>query len=332
MKPIPAGNALVVKQHNSRLVLGALKGSRSATIRDLAAATGLSVPTVGSLIQDLVGIGAAAEGDLVPSQGGRPSRLYRFNAEHQLALAVFTREVEGRDTVCLRVADLYGTVLAAEDHPFQPTGLAAFEPFLDGLTARFPAIGAIGFGLPGIEYGGTITALDYRALVGAPILDHFARRYGVPVLFENDVNAAVLGRGRRPGAAASEAYLYFPQKYIPGCGLRVDGRLLKGYRHFAGEIGWLPLGVRWGDPALVDDADRFADAAARVVISLTAVVAPESVVLFGEFLTPGHLEGIADRCRRHLPAEVVPALSLITDFTTDFQEGLLGLTLDRIEP
>lgn len=332
MKLSPTGNALAVKQHNSRLVLSALKASGSATVRDLAASTGLSAPTVGTLVQELVGTGAAAEGNLVPSQGGRPSRLYRFNPVHRLALAVFTREVDGQDTVCLRVADLDGEVVAAEDHPFQPSSLADFEPLLDGLLSRFPAVAALGFGLPGIEYGGTITALDYRALVGTPILTHFEQRYRIPVLFENDVNAAVLGRGRRPGAPASEAYLYFPQKYTPGCGLRIDGRLLKGHRHFAGEVGWLPFDIRWGDATLTADPALFGEAAARVVTSLTAVVAPESVVLFGEFLTPSHLDLIAARCRTQLPRDVVPALSLATDFTADFQEGLVGLTLDRIEP
>jgi len=321
-----------MRNWNTRLVRQALKAVQTATVRDLAVATGLSTVTVGSVLQDLVASAAVQEAELVPSNGGRPSRLYRFNANQSLVLAVFTREVDGQDTLCLRVADLYGQILDEEDLRFHPGSLEAFEPALEGVLARHPQIRALGFGLPGIELEGTIVALDYPGLVGAPILDHFRTRYGLPVVFENDVNAAVVGRGRREGAAESEVYLYFPQKYAPGAGIRVGGRLIKGRHHFAGEVGHLPLGIPWGDPCLPGSLETATEAIARVILSLTAVLDPESVVLFGEFLTPAHLEGIRTHCRNRLPEGMVPALSLTENFARDFQEGLVGLTLDLLEP
>lgn len=328
---LSAANALVMKDLNTRLVRRALKLSRTATVRDLATATGLSTVTVGTILQALVAAGTAREDELVPSNGGRPSRLYRFDAQRSLVLVVLTREVAGHDTVCLRVADLYGQILEAQEVAMTPGSLAAFEPAIDALLVRYPSIRALGFGLPGIEFEGTIVALDYPGLVGAPILTHFETRYGLPVVFENDVNAAVLGRGAREGAAASEVYLYFPRKYIPGSGIRIDGRLLKGHRHFAGEVGHLPLGIGWGDPALTGSFEASCNAVALVVVSLAAVLDPESVVLFGEFLTPAHLEAVARRCRHQLPSGMVPLLSLAEDFTRDFEEGLVGLTLDVLD-
>lgn len=328
--PVRSG-ALLVKDLNTQLVRRALHSQRSATVRDLAVATGLSSVTVGSLVQALVGANLAQEGELVPSNGGRPSRLYHFNPKHSLVLVAFTREVAGRDTLCLRVADLYGQVIDHADEPLDASSLQAFEPAIDRLVERHPTIAALGFGLPGIEFGGTIVALDYRSLVGAPVVEHFRTRYGRPIVVENDVNAAVLGRGKREGASASEVYLYFPRKYTPGSGIRIDGQLLKGSRHYAGEIGFLPLDIPWGDPTLTDSLEASSDAIARVVVSLAAVLDPDSVVLFGEFLTPEHRDAVANRCRELLPPGLVPSLSLAEDFSQDFQEGLIGLTLDLLE-
>jgi len=322
-----AWTSATVKDVNTRLVRSALRDARSATVKDLALTTGLSAVTVGTLVQALVDQGVAREGVLRPSQGGRPSREYHFEAQHALVLVAFTREVEGRDTLCLRVADLYGEVLASEDQPLDATSLAALEPGLDRLVERYPRVRVIGLGLPGIEHNGTIVALDYPGLVGTPIVDHFQRRYDRPVLFENDVNAAVMGR--RPGAA-SEVYLYFPRKYGPGAGIRLDGRLWKGSRHYAGEVSFLPLGVAWGGP-WTDDFASCVDTVARVVLSLAAVLDPDSVVLFGEFLTEAHREAVAARCQTALPG-LVPSLSLADDFTRDVQQGLIQLTLGRLEP
>jgi hypothetical protein len=100
--------------------------------------------------------------------------------------------VKGQDTLCLRVCNLYGTVIASREGPFAAMSLSDFEPYIDEMFEEYPGIKAIGFGLPGIELGGKIVALDYQRLIGSPIIKHFESRYLVPVLFENDVNAAVL--------------------------------------------------------------------------------------------------------------------------------------------
>lgn len=331
LMPTEGATALVLKDYNTCLVRLALKNARTATIRELAGATGLSMMTVGTIMQGLVASGAAVEAELCPSKGGRPSRLYRFNGMQALNLVAFGREIEGQDTLCLRVADLYGQVLEAEDCPFAPKSLEDFEPPIGRLLARYPAIRALGFGLPGVERGGRIVALDYWRLEGAPILEHFRERYGLPVLFENDVNAAALGRGVREGAAETEVYLYFPRKYAPGAGIRIGSRIIKGCHHFAGEVDWLPLGILWGDLSLSGSLEASSEAIAQVVVSLAAVLDPDSIVLYGEFLTEAHLRAIRSLCARRLPIGMVPELSLTRDFAADFERGLIGLTLELIE-
>lgn len=330
-EPDQGGNPLDLKAHNRAVVLRALRQSRGATRQELSRKTGLSQVTIGHILDALVEEGSARPGARTPSAGGRPSQLFEFVADHALVLTLFAREVAGQDTLCVRVANLYGTVVEAWDTPLLASGLGAFEPAIDRMLARYPAIRALGFALPGVEFEGRIEVLDYPALVGTPFVGHFSQRYRLPVLFENDVNVAVLGRGVETGAADVEVYLYFPRRYAPGAGIRMGERLLKGHRHFAGEVGFLPLGLPWGSPELTATPEAACEAVAKVVVSLASVVAPDSVVLFGEFLTPSHLEAIVGRVAGLLPSAMVPTLTLATDFDADVQAGLIGLTLNLVE-
>lgn len=329
VSPVPV-STVNVKEANTRLVYRTLRSTGTATGQEISRETGLSIVTVNAILQDFVTTGIAIDAGQIPSNGGRPAREYRFNERQSLVLAVFTREIGGINSICVRLADLHGAVIESFDEPLRGETLAAIEAVVDPVMERNPAVRAISFGLPGIELDGSIVALDYPDLVGVSFVSHFERRYDCVVLFENDVNAAVYGRSLESGAAASEAYLYFPAKYPPGAGIRIDGRIIKGRRNFAGEVGRLPLDIPWGDAVLIESFDRCVAAVARVIASITAVIAPESVVLFGEFLTGRHLAAVIATCTELLPEGMVPALSLADDFSHDFERGLVGLALATI--
>ncbi|MFG1495169.1 ROK family protein [Saccharospirillum sp. HFRX-1] len=318
-----------VKQLNARLVRNALRQQRCATVRELAGQTGLSTVTVGSVLKAQLEQGQVFEDEPLASSGGRPSRRYCFNERHQLVLIAFSREVEGEDALCVRILDLYGQSVAAFDHPLLSPTPEALEQIIAEHLADYPAVAAIGFGLPGVEYEGAIVTLDYAAFIGVPLVARFEQRFGLPVLFENDVNAAVLGRGQLADAPPSEVYLYFPRKYGPGAGIRIDGELVKGRNHFAGELNLLPLDISW--EALADAADdAFVEATAKVVLCLTAILNPDSMVLYREDFSAAGLAQIEQKCRARLPQNITPQLSLSKDFSADYQTGLATLTLNLV--
>jgi len=332
MTPI-SGNALTMKEINVNLVRRALKAQGQATKHQIAAATGISTVTVGSILQDLMAANEVFPAGFAASSGGRPAQIFRFNENHAHALVLFTHEQSGLDMLYLRVVNLCGACLHQEDTPLDAIDLHTFEPHIDAALEAYPSIQAIGFGLPGVVLDGSFQSGDYPGLVGADLLPHYAARYGLPVIFENDVNAASVGYGKHAqiDSPAALVYFYFPQKYRPGAGITIDGALYRGLNTYAGEIGGLPSGVDWLDPALYADAVQVSDAIARLVTMTSSLLNPHSVVLAGAFLTEAHLATIQRHCAAQLSPNAVPPIHLARDFTLDYQRGMIAETLALLE-
>jgi hypothetical protein len=316
---------------NSRALAKALRQLRSATIRELSAHTSLSMVTVSSLLQGLIASGVAVEDELLPSSGGRPSRLYRFNETKRKVLALYARESTEGNRYYARVANLYGEVLDSEEGELDESSPESLYPVIERLLARHGEAGAISLGLPGVAYSVSILSMDYPLFAGARVIEGFESRFRLPVVAENDVNAAAFGRGLLPDAPASEVCLYFPRSYPPGAGIRIDGRLIRGRRNFAGEVAHIPLGVPWGEAWLLESDEALTLAVASLVSSVSAVLAPDAVTLYGDFLTDSQADSVRSLVAELLPKGMAPDISLSRDFSADFERGLVALALERAE-
>ena len=327
-------NALVMKEINTNLVRKTLQTKREATKHQIAEATGLSTVTVGTILQTLIDKNMVFDAGLADSRGGRPAQLFRFNENYAHALILFTHEENGLDMLYVRVADLNGDCVYEYNTPLTDITLHTFEPYIDAALEKYSSIRVIGFGLPGIEIDGEIVLLDYPALVGTPFIKHYQDRYQLPVIVENDVNAAGLGYCRRHQMESKGAivYLYFPQKYQPGGGICIDGQLYKGTSNYAGEVAGMPLGIDWGDPALYTSRERICEAIATLIRGISYLLNPHRVILYGKFLTDLHLADIQQRCDALLPAPSIPQLHLAADFTLDYQTGIIAETLELLAP
>lgn len=326
-------NALVMKEININLVRRALKARQEATKQQIAEATGLSVVTVGTILQKLIDAHIAFDVGVVASMGGRPAQLFRFNADYSHVLVLFTREQNGMDMLYVRVANLNGVCVYAVESPLGEINLRAFEPFIDAALQEYASIRAIGFGLPGIEVDGQIVGGDYPTLTGTAFLTHYRERYQLPVVIENDVNAACVGYVRRHQLESGAAlYLYFPQKYPPGGGIYINDQLYKGYSNYAGEVSGMPLGIDWHDPTLYQSLARACEAIATLIHAVSLLLNPQHVILYGAFLTDAHLQTIQRRCAERQPVKTVPQLNLADDFTQDYQQGIIEQALALLEP
>jgi hypothetical protein len=188
----------------------AMDRATAFTRAELIQATGLSAPTVGSLVSHLIHRGLVTDLGPGPSRGGRRPFFMEFNARYGFVAGIALSPIRTQ----LALADLRGERLAHLVMPTPPKlGPAALLfPRGDRDAARSSReaglrpdrLLAIGAGAPGSvdPERGMVVALapNLKGWSNVPMAATLRTSLGAPVIVENDVNLAVLGERWR-GAA-----------------------------------------------------------------------------------------------------------------------------------
>ncbi len=236
-------DAATMRAQHRRLLLNLLWNEREASRADLARRSGLSRSTVSAIVGDLLETGVVREARTGTSTGGRRPIVLELVADAALLVGVEL----GASHVTVVLTDLYGTVLghrevpcAVRDDP--ECALNLVEDCIGGLLQARPGarerIVGIGVAAP--------SPIDPRApgkfvpsilpkWAGYDVVERLRKRFGRPVLVDNDANLGALAELWWAGRAENLVYLKVATGI--GAGLIMDGRILRGARGVAGEIG-----------------------------------------------------------------------------------------------
>ncbi len=160
----------------------------------------------------------------------------------------------GASTISAGLVCPDGTVLATAQAPTQGDGpvvdtiLTLIDRALSAAADRGLRVAGIGVGLPGLVdvEKGCMRSMPFAWLADlgdVPLVDLIRARSGQPVFVDNDVNALALGEwmfGLGRGAASLVTVAIGTGL---GGGLILDGRLVRGHLHSAGEIGHLTVSL-----------------------------------------------------------------------------------------
>jgi glucokinase len=164
-----------------------------------------------------------------------------------------------------------------------------------------PAPRGIGIGLVGQidpETGTWLEAMNLPIKSPVPLAQQISDQYEIPVTLDNDVHAATLAELRWGIGAESSDFIYLNIGTGVSCGLVFGGKLLRGARNFAGELGHMvvkpdgelcPCGRRGCLEPIVSGGGMLARARNQLA-------ANESSALhsFGDSLTTHHIFMAAD--------------------------------------
>ena len=313
-------NMLDMKQSNAQTVLWTLCSCRTSTIKDMTQMTGLSFATVGNILNSFVESGEVTLGEMHSTTGGRPSQAYSFNAEYAHVLALSARVQNGRNIITACVGNLYGEQVWQTEQYFDTVQITSFETMIDSSLSVYPTIKILSFSLPGVERNGVIIFNDYKELEGILFSDHFQNRYHLPVLIENDVNAAVFGYSRNKKSVSVIVGIYFPKDFGPGSGIMIEGKILKGASGYAGEVNLLPLGIDWVS-LNYDNPQEIGTAIAKLISVFCGTINPNQIVLYGDFFTDALKEAIRQGIPSQELRDIFPIIVYQSDLNTDIITG-----------
>lgn len=237
-----------VRAANTLLALGML-WAQDVSRAELARRTGLSRSTISAIVDELVESRLVEEAGPGESLGGRRPTLLRLRERAALVLGVDV----GQRHLTVGVLDLLGRPLADETlpHPVEAgpgaTRRLAME-LVERCLARagepLSAVAFVGVGVPGPVGAGGGTLVQPPNMPGwdgVAVPAWLGTELGVPVVAENDANAAALAEARFGAGRNTPDLVYLKAATGVGAGIVVGGRLFRGARGGAGELGHVSI-------------------------------------------------------------------------------------------
>ena len=227
-----------VREANRHGVYRALVDHGAATRAELAQHTGLSAPTVATILAELQAQGLVGDAGADEGTGGRPAQRVRFLADAGHVLAV---DLSGRRAHACRI-DLVGRVRTRVSGPDLGPGVTdALVAWLAALVQApdAPTVRRLALAVPGV-IDPADGRVDLAPALGWHRLDVAARleaALGIPVRLENDVNALALAELHYGAGTTHRHVVYVAIGTGVGAGIVIDGRLYRGAHAAAGEIG-----------------------------------------------------------------------------------------------
>lgn len=311
----------MVRRINRDVVRESLRTDGEAIIAELSRRTGLSPATCSNIVPELIRDGEAVELPYRLTKGGRPARVYGYNPAGTLILALFLLHGENGAVIRHVVRDGAGALVDEGAVAAQPFSLDCVHDRIESLRRSFPAIRALALSVPGVvdsDNGGMLIC-DIPELRGVKVEEEIRSRHGLATVVENDMNFAAIGYAsthpetRKTGLA----FISLPHGDCAGCGLVVNGTLLKGKSDFAGEISFIPFG----------EFKSAEETAARLASAVIAVVNPGSVVLSGAAVKPEMLPEIREHLLKWIPERHHPEIIVRPEYQADALDGMTAMAM-----
>lgn len=228
------------RAHNRAMVLQRLFHDGPSSRADLARSTGLTKVTVSDLVGSLMEEGLVADlGLRAEGRIGKPATLVGLRTE---AFQVVAVDLAADAVMHGAVLDLTGTVIQRRSVPLEGrTGQAAVDALVSFCralvgSATQPVLG-VGVGSPGVvDDAGTVLQAPNRGWYDVPLAAVLSEALGLPVHVANDANTACLGEFTFGGAGGRGLMVVTVGEGV-GAGIVLDGALVQGHQHAAGEIG-----------------------------------------------------------------------------------------------
>lgn len=132
--------------------------------------------------------------------------------------------------------------------------LAEVDACLNEVDLGRELLVSVGCTAPGItdaKHGIVVSAANLRGWNQVPLASMLEQKFGVAAAVENDVKAAALGEFQYGAGKGSRSLVYMTISTGVSAGIVIEGKVLRGHNHCAGEIGYfvtepVHIGKDWG--------------------------------------------------------------------------------------
>ncbi|AMQ57436.1 ROK family transcriptional regulator [Algoriphagus sanaruensis] len=221
-----------------------LKGPNTAS--EICNEVGISLPTVNSLLADLMSSGEVIKQGRAESQGGRKPDLYRLAPDAFYVLSVDLSKFSIRLALysCNHTQafdkEVHKITLNNERETFDQL-CTTIDQYIAKTGIPTNKIIAIGFSMPGLVDSIAGVNHTYLKFGKKSLLENLEERFNKKIFLENDARAMTLAEFK---FGASHSYKNVLGLFIGwgiGLGIIIDGKIYQGASGFAGEFSHSPI-------------------------------------------------------------------------------------------
>jgi predicted NBD/HSP70 family sugar kinase len=342
----------MLKEVNSSMIEQLVYESGPLSKPDLTKRTGLSLPTISKLVDDLEKNARLCSVGLRGKGAGRKAMLYETNRNSGCILACYYKE----GSFLCRLADMLNNTIYEKSFPLNSStakeAVDSTVKAINALMAEAPAqVKIIGIGLPGVvRPEGRLLAIPQIAVwEGFSLEKALKARYDTAVYIENGVNLSAMGYFCNHLRRNQDNLVYLYVGNGIGSGIILNRQLYRGSGNFSGAIGIMVepermmernyvaeggfmeslmgsiVDYRTGELKPGNKTKQRGELAAilsAIAVNHVVLLNPGAVVLAGKVFDKDLVETVKRRMADYLPAEIMPLVTLDTSVTTGL-EGLI---------
>ncbi|MDR6508497.1 ROK family transcriptional regulator [Arthrobacter oryzae] len=225
-------------------LLELIRSTGGLSRQQLLSATGMSRATLYERLETLLRRGFIYEAESLEATGGRRSRKIRFDDRGRVVLALAL----GQTHATVSVTDTGGSQLRSVTlkHDIADPSASVLAPLLDAgksllAQGKGEVLVGVGVSLPAPVEAETGFVTHPTTIPGwhpEAVADAISNTWPVPFVVENDARAAALGER----TTDAETVVYVKVATGIGCGIVVEGSILRGAHGAAGDIGHIRMG------------------------------------------------------------------------------------------
>lgn len=225
---------------------------------DIVRKTGLAKSTVSVYVEKLIAVGLIRE----EAKPGAKRRMLKVAESAGYVVGVDLGQTHLNVGLCDLEGEVLDSVLGEADllHEAPEAVLGRVVEAVHSLSARNSlepsALFGIGFGLPGpVDYaqGVPVSPPVMPGWDRFPVASFLSGEFTCPVFVDNDVNVMALAERDKGTATEERDFLFVKAGTGIGAGIVVDGRIYRGAKGAAGDIGHISVG---DDPTLCHCGNR----------------------------------------------------------------------------
>ncbi|MFP7476843.1 ROK family transcriptional regulator [Terribacillus saccharophilus] len=241
------GTFQLMKTVNRSLILNKIRMSSPISRADIAKETGLTPPTVSTIVKELMEQGLVEENKLGSSSGGRKPTMLHIKTDEFFVIGVDA----GPDTVDCILTNLTGEMLGIVSQPlrvhtnreFLHQVEQAIQQLLDKHGMQTEQIIGIGVAMHGVvdSETGVSRVAPLLGLHDIPIKQQLEDKFSIPVKVDNDARAMALGESWFGGFDIQDSMVAVNIGRGVGAGIIIGGKLFHGASGLAGELGHMSI-------------------------------------------------------------------------------------------